>query len=60
VVLAPFEAPAVAESEAEVVAKVDAALARGDRPKDLAERLALDTGWSKRDLYQLALTRRGR
>jgi 16S rRNA (cytidine1402-2'-O)-methyltransferase len=60
VVLEPFAVPEVAKSEAEVTALVDAALARGDRAKDLAERLALDTGWSKRDLYQLALTRRGR
>jgi 16S rRNA (cytidine1402-2'-O)-methyltransferase len=60
VVLAPFAAPTEALAEPEVVALVDAALARGDRPKDLAERLALDTGWSKRDLYQLALTRRAR
>lgn len=60
VVLAPFAAPDDALGESEVLALVDAALARGDRPKDLAERLALDTGWSKRDLYQLALKRRGR
>lgn len=60
VVLAPFEARAVRASDDEVARLVDAGLASGVRAKDLSERLAFETGWSKRELYQLALARKPR
>jgi 16S rRNA (cytidine1402-2'-O)-methyltransferase len=40
--------------------RIDEALARGRRAKDLAEELALETGRPRRDLYARVVARRGR
>jgi 16S rRNA (cytidine1402-2'-O)-methyltransferase len=50
----------VALADEDVLSRVDAGLAAGERPRDLAERLALETGRPRRDLYALAVQRRAR
>jgi len=50
----------VALAEENVLARIDDGLARGERPKDLAERLAVETGRPRRELYALAVQRRSR
>lgn len=47
-------------AEEDVLARIDDGLARGERPKDLAERLAIETGRPRRELYALAVQRRSR
>jgi 16S rRNA (cytidine1402-2'-O)-methyltransferase len=47
-------------AEEDLLARIDEGLARGERPKDLAERLAIETGRPRRELYALAVQRRGR
>jgi 16S rRNA (cytidine1402-2'-O)-methyltransferase len=46
------------DGDDDVARAIDAALARGERPKEIAERLALETGRPRRDLYALAVRRR--
>ncbi len=48
----------VALADEDVLARIDDGLARGERPRDLAERLAVETGRPRRDLYALAVKRR--
>lgn len=60
-VLGPRAAVDVLRSERDdddALLRVDEALARGERPKDIAERLAMETGRPRRELYALALQRR--
>lgn len=59
IVLAPWD-PIVEEvDDAAIEAKIDAALAAGLRPRDAAERVALETGRKKRDVYDLIVKRKG-
>lgn len=44
--------------DSEVSRRIDEALARGERPKDIAERIAVESGRPRRELYALALKRR--
>jgi 16S rRNA (cytidine1402-2'-O)-methyltransferase len=53
-------AGAAAAPPLDVEAEVDARLARGESPKELAAALALATGKPRRQIYQLALARRRR
>ncbi len=47
-------------SDETVLARLDEALAGGERPREIAERLALETGRPRRELYALAVQRRSR
>jgi 16S rRNA (cytidine1402-2'-O)-methyltransferase len=58
IVLAPHEPEQVAVGPEELDARIDEALARGLRPRDVAEQLALETGLSKRDVYARVVARR--
>lgn len=52
------ESAAPAWSEADLDARIDSELAAGRRPRDVADRLALESGVAKRDIYQRVLGRR--
>lgn len=58
VVLAPWSGPNVSVTDAEVERRIDEALATGMRPRDVAERVALETGRKKRDIYDLLVKRK--
>lgn len=58
IVLAPHTSKSEKLSEEDVQRRIDEALDAGTRPRDISEQLAFDTGWSKRDLYQLVLARK--
>lgn len=53
-------ATADAEPELDLEAEVDARVAAGETPKEIAAALALKTGKPRRQIYQLALARSGR
>ncbi|MFO0547437.1 MAG: 16S rRNA (cytidine(1402)-2'-O)-methyltransferase [Polyangiaceae bacterium] len=58
-VLAPWAGPErAALSEDELLAMIDAAIARGGHPKAIAEEIALASGRPKRDVYALVVHRR--
>jgi 16S rRNA (cytidine1402-2'-O)-methyltransferase len=46
------------ERDDDILGRIDEALARGERPRELSERLALETGRPRRELYALAVRRR--
>jgi 16S rRNA (cytidine1402-2'-O)-methyltransferase len=52
------EEAAPAWSEEAIDARIDAELGAGRRPRDVADRLALDAGASRREIYQRVLARR--
>lgn len=52
--------PGQSATAIDVEAEVDARLAAGESPKEIAAALALSTGKPKRMIYQLALARKGR
>jgi 16S rRNA (cytidine1402-2'-O)-methyltransferase len=54
------EAAAPAWSEEAIDARIDAELSAGRRPRDVADTLALESGASRRDIYQRVLARRRR
>ena len=58
VVLEPYSLERGQLDEQAVTELVDQALASGLRARDVAERLTVETGWAKRDLYQLTLSRK--
>ncbi len=60
IVLAPFDTPKQATSDEQLEIEIDALLARGSRPRDVAEQLALESGRPKREVYALVLARRQR
>lgn len=61
IVLAPHDPGSIrALSDQEVDARVEAALASGMRSKEVAERIALETGRSKSAIYDRVLKLRGR
>jgi 16S rRNA (cytidine1402-2'-O)-methyltransferase len=60
IVLAPHEPETVRIADDELDRRIDEALAAGMRPRDVAERVALESGLSKRDVYQRVLARRDR
>jgi 16S rRNA (cytidine1402-2'-O)-methyltransferase len=51
---------AAALDDAEIDRRIDAGLAVGKRPRDIADELALDAGRPRRELYARALDRRAR
>jgi 16S rRNA (cytidine1402-2'-O)-methyltransferase len=51
---------AAALDDAEIDRRIDAGLAAGKRPRDIADELALDAGRPRRELYARALDRRAR
>ncbi|MBK6518168.1 MAG: 16S rRNA (cytidine(1402)-2'-O)-methyltransferase [Polyangiaceae bacterium] len=57
VVLAPWDAPRPNLDDSEVERRIEAGLGAGLRPRDLAERVALETGRSKREVYDLIVRR---
>jgi 16S rRNA (cytidine1402-2'-O)-methyltransferase len=57
IVLAPWEPVERTITLDEVDARIDAA-SKGMRPREVAERVALETGWSKRDVYERILARK--
>lgn len=60
-VLSPYEAGSThAPTDAEIDARIDAALGSGMRSKEVSERVALETGRSKGEIYDRVLKRRGR
>lgn len=52
------EAPPARWDEAAVDARIDAELARGKRAKQIAEALSLESGWSKREVYERVTARK--
>ncbi len=58
IVLAPHTSKSARLDAADVERRIDEALTAGTRPRDISEQLAFDTGWSKRELYQLVLERK--
>ncbi len=59
-VLAPVQAAPAVETPEACIAEMDAMLEAGSSVRDIARELAERTGHSRRDLFQLALTRRGK
>ena len=57
-VLAPWEGVREEASDSDVEALVDRFLSAGMRPREVAERVALETGRRKREVYDLVLARR--
>jgi len=57
-VLGPWSPAARVATEPEVEAKIEEALTEGLRARDAAERVAIETGWSKRDVYALIVRRK--
>ncbi len=57
-VLAPHKGLSARIGAEDVQRRIDEALEAGSRPRDISEQLAFDTGWSKRELYQLVLARK--
>jgi 16S rRNA (cytidine1402-2'-O)-methyltransferase len=57
-VLAPWQPPVQEATDDDVDRSIDAALAAGLRPRDVAARVSLETGRSKRDVYQRVVDRR--
>lgn len=55
VVLAPWEGEREEASDADVSALIQQLLAAGMRPREVAERVALETGRKKREVYDLVL-----
>lgn len=58
IVLAPHEAGRRELSDEEVLARIDAALASGMRAREVAERVALESGRSKKQIYDWVLARK--
>lgn len=58
IVLAPHEAGRRELSDEEVLARIDAALASGMRAREVAERVALESGRSKKQIYDWVLSRK--
>lgn len=59
VVLGPMTPVATAITEAELDALIDAAGGSGERDKEVAKRLAAESGWSSRDVYRRIVERKG-
>lgn len=58
IVLAPHDAGRRELSDEEVLARIDAALASGMRAREVAERVALESGRSKKQIYDWVLARK--
>lgn len=59
IVLGPWEARASEEAPADLDARIDEELAKGRRPKEIAEAMAMATGRPRREIYARVLARRG-
>jgi 16S rRNA (cytidine1402-2'-O)-methyltransferase len=57
-VLAPWEGEREEASDEDVVAAIERLLASGMRPREVAERVALETGRKKREVYDLVLSKK--
>lgn len=59
VVLGPADAAVTVLDEASLDARIDEELTTGDRDKEIAKRLAAESGWSSRDVYRRIVERKG-
>lgn len=59
VVLGPWKAAVSEEAPVDLDARIDEELAKGRRPKEIAEAMAMATGRPRREIYARVLARRG-